>query len=322
MPRRTRLPLRPRPLLDRPAALAVAREIAADQEGALSRRQLSRAGVPRWVIRAEIAAGRWQSTGRQSVVVHNGPLSWRTRCWIGVLEVGQRAALDGVTALRWAGVDALTDEEVHVIVPKGSTPWRQAEVELHESRLYREQDVVTAGIRRVRPAVAGVHAALWAVTDRQATYFLILIVQKRLASVAELAAVVGRLRRHRRRLMLRGVVAELAGGVRALSELDVARDMRRRGLPEPQRQVIRRRPSGTEYLDCELTDYQVTLEIDGVGHEEPWQRLSDLVRDITLLTEGKATVRIPVAVYVLDRERVLDALEELLVARGWRSNAA
>ena len=322
MPRPARLPLRPRPSLDRPAALAAARELAAAQEGALSRRQLSRAGVPRWVVRLEVSAGRWQRTGRQTVVVHNGPLSWRTRCWIGVLEVGQRAALDGVTALRWAGVDALTDEEVHVIVPKGSTPWRRAEVELHESRLYREEDVVPAGIRRVRPAVAAVHAALWAATDRQATYFLLLVVQKRLAPVAEVAAVVGRLRRHRRRLMLRGVVTELAGGVRALSELDVARDMRRRGLPEPQRQVVRRRPSGTEYLDCELTDYRLTLEIDGVGHEEPWQRLSDLVRDITMIAEGKVTVRIPVAVYVLDRERVLDALEELLIARGWGSAAA
>lgn len=322
MSRRRRLPLPPRPTLDRAAALAVARELAADQEGALSRRQLSRAGVPRWVVRVEITSGRWQRTGRQSVVVHNGPLSWRTRCWIGVLEVGRRAALDGVTALRWAGVDALTDEDVHVIVPKGSTPWRHADVELHESRLYREEDVLTAGIRRMRPAVAAVHAALWASTDRQATYFLILVVQKWLAPVADVAAVVGRLRRHRRRLMLRGVVAELAGGVRALSELDVARDMRRRGLPEPQRQVIRRRPSGTEYLDCELLDYSVTLEIDGEGHEEPWQRLSDLVRDITLMAEGKIAVRIPVAVYVLDRERVLDALEELLVARGWGSAAA
>ena len=322
MPRPARLPLRPRPLLDRPAALAAARTLAADQEGALSRRQLSRAGVPRWVVRLEVSAGRWQRTGRQTVVVHNGPLSLRTRCWIGVLEVGQRAALDGVTALRWAGVDALKDEEVHVLVPKGSTPAHPADVEVHESRLYREEDIMTAGIRRVRPAVAAVHAALWAATDRQATYFLILVVQKRLAPVAEVAAVVGRLRRHRRRLMLRTVVTELAGGVRALSELDVARDMRRRGLPEPQRQVLRRRPSGTEYLDCELPAYQLTLEIDGVGHEEPWQRLSDLVRDITLIAEGRATVRIPVAVYVLDRERVLDALEELLVARGWGSAAA
>ena len=322
MLRRTRLPLSPRSTLDRPTALAVARAIAADQEGALSRRQLSRAGVPRWVIRVELSAGRWQSTGRQSVVVHNGPLSWSTRCWVALFEVGQRAALDGVTALRWAGVDALTDDEVHVIVPKGSTPWRQTEAELHESRLYREEDVISAGIRRVRPAVAAVHAALWAVSDRQATYFLVLVVQKRLATVDEVAAVVGRLRRHRRRLMLRGVVADLAAGVRALSELDVARDMRRRGLPEPQRQVVRRRPSGTEYLDCELTDYDVTLEIDGVGHEEPWQRLADLVRDITLVAEGKVAVRIPVAVYVLDRERVLDALEELLVARGWCREAA
>ena len=129
-------------------------------------------------------------------------------------------------------------------------------------------------------------------------------------------------RRHRRRLLLRSVARDLVGGIEALSELDVAADMRRRGLPEPDRQVVRRRPSGTEYLDCDLPAYDVVLEIDGAGHEEPQQRLDDVVRDITLLSEGRSVVRLPIATYALDRERVLDALEQLLVSRGWQRPAA
>lgn len=322
MPKTSRLPLRNRPALDPAAARRAARALAADQEHVVSRRQLSAAGVPRWLIRLEITTGRWQRTGRQTVVVHNGPLRAAACRWIAVLEVGLHAALDGVSALQHAGLTALTDEEVHVIAPKGATPAHPPGVRVHESRRFCEDDVITAGLRRTRPAVAAVHAALWAVTDRQATYVLLLVVQQRLARASDIADVVARVRRHRRRTLLRSVVAQLAVGVQALSELDVAEDMRRRGLPEPSRQVVRKRPSGTQYLDCDLPAYGVTLEIDGAGHDEPWQRLTDLVRDIVLTAEGRSTVRLPIATYVLDRERVLDALEQLFRARGWRPTAA
>lgn len=317
----TRLPLPEPPRLRRVPALAAAKELAQEQCAVVSRRQLSRAGVPRWLIRLELRTGRWQRGGRQTVVLHNGPLDAAARRWVAVLEVGRTAALDGVSALQEAGVEVLTDELVHVIVPKGATPQHPPGVVVHESRMFREADVLSAGIRRTRPCVAAVHAALWARTDRQATYFLLLVVQRRLARVAEVAEVVGRLRRHRRRRLLRSVVAEVAGGVQALSELDVAKDLRRRGLPEPARQVVRRRPSGTQYLDCVLTAYGVTLEIDGAGHDDPWQKVADLVRDISLAAEGGVVVRLPIATYVLDRERILDALEELLAARGWSAAA-
>lgn len=322
MPPHPRLPLPERSQLDPVAARQAARALAAGQEDVVSRRQLAAAGVPRWVIRLELKTGRWQRTGRQTVVVHNGPLSAGARRWIAVLEVGLRAALDGVSVLQHAGVTGLTDEQVHVIAPKSSTPAHPPGVRVHESRLFSEDDVISAGLRRMRPAVAAVHAALWAATDRQAIYFLLLVVQQRLARISDVAEVVARVRRHRRRTLLRSVVAQLAAGVQALSELDVAQDLRRRGLPEPARQVVRKRPSGTQYLDCDLPEYGITLEIDGAGHEEPWQRLADLVRDITLTAEGRAAVRLPIATYVLDREQVLDALEQLFLARGWRPAAA
>lgn len=322
MPVRRPVPEPSTPALDRPAALAAARRLAVEQEGVVSRRQLAAAGVPRWVSRLEVRSGRWQRTGRQTLVLHNGTLLPATKRWRAVLEIGARVALDGVSALQHAGIDALEDEVVHVIAPKGSTPSRAAGVVVHESRLFRESDVVGAGLRRTAPAVAAVHAALWATTDRQAAYFLLLVVQQRRARATDVAEAVAAVRRHRRRLLLRAVARDLVGGVEALSELDVAADMRRRGLPEPDRQVVRCRPSGTQYLDCELAAYDVVLEIDGAGHDEPQQRLDDVVRDITLLSEGRSVVRLPIATYALDRERVLDALEALLVSRGWQRAAA
>ena len=308
--------------LGRPEALQAARGLAGEQEGVLGRRQLAGLGVPRWVVRVELRAQRWCQTGRQTVCLHNGPLSAAATRWVAVLEVGAGAALDGVSSLQHAGVDALCDSEVHVIVRKGSTPQRPPGVVVHESRRYREADVLTNGLRRTRPAVAAVHAALWASTDRQARFFVLLVVQRQLAPVDAVATVVGAVRRHARRRLLRELVVELGAGIRSLGELDVAQDMRGRGLPEPARQVLRRRPSGTEYLDCDFDEYGVTMEIDGAGHDEPEQRLSDLVRDISSATKGRTVVRLAMVAYSLDRERVLDALEELFASRGWRRDDA
>jgi very-short-patch-repair endonuclease len=303
-------------------ARAAAHRVGRCQEHAVSRRQLYAAGVPRWLVRREIRVRRWQRAGRQTVVLHNGPLSVGTRRWVAVLEGGPRAALAGVTALQEAGIQALDDQTIHVIVARGSRRVRVKGVRFHESRRWSESDVVRDGLPRVRPPVAAVHGALWARTDREATLLLTLAVQQRRASPAELHDATAGIRRHRRRRLLASVIAELAGGVRSLNELDVARAMRSRGLPEPSRQRVRQRPSGSQYLDADFPDHDITLEIDGPQHEEPEARLDDLVRDVGLATDGRTVVRIPMVAWRLGEARVLDALEGLFAARGWRRPAA
>lgn len=296
---------------------ATARALAEPQSWAVGRRQLAAEGVPRWVVKLELRTGRWQRQGRQALVVHNGPLSEATLRAIAVLEVGSKGALDGVSALLAAGATGLTDTGLVVSTPKGSTPRRPAGVRVRETRRFREEDVLTAGVRRMRPAVAALHAALWAVSDRQATLFLMIAVQQKLARVEDIATALARVRRHKRRRMLTALLVDLAGGVHSLGELDVGAGLQRRGLPVPTRQAIRKRPSGTEYLDCEFLEYDLVLEVDGVGHNEVLQQLSDLVRDIRLASEGRTVIRIPLSAWRLDEEAVLTVLEDLFVARGW-----
>lgn len=300
-----------------------AQVLAADQAGVLCRRQLAGHRIPRWLVALELRTGRWQRTGRQTVVVHNGALSPQTRRTIALYEVCLRAALDGASALQHAGVTSLTDALVHVIAPKGSDPVRVSGVRTHESRRFREQDVVVLdGVRTVVPGVAAVHAALWARTDREATLFLVLVVQHRLATVPAVEEAVASVRRHARRRLLRRVAGELAGGIRSMGELDVTVAMRRRGLPEPERQVVRRRPSGTEYLDCRFDAYALTLEIDGAQHDDVEHRTADVLRDLAQAAEGDTVLRLPLTVWRLEEQRVLDRLEEVFVARGWRRPAA
>ena len=302
--------------------LRAARAIGSTQEQVVGRRALYAADVPRWLVRRELRVGRWQRAGRQSVVLHNGPLSVAARRWVAVLELGPRAALAGITALQHEGLAVLTDTDIHVIVPRGATRRKLHGVVRHESRRFRETNVRTSGIRRTIPAVSAVQAALWAVTVRQATYLLVVTVQQQLCRVDELADVLATVHRHRWRLPLLTALDDLAGGVRSLGELDVAQAMRGRGLPEPDRQAVRRRASGTEYLDAAFDGYGINLEVDGVQHELPWARLADLLRDLRLAAEGDTVVRIPLVAWRVDSGRVLDALEALFRSRGWKPAAA
>ncbi|MCW2615176.1 MAG: hypothetical protein JWN08_2170 [Frankiales bacterium] len=272
--------------------------------------------MPRWFLARELRARRWQRSGRQTVVTHNGPLDWRARCWVALLELDPRAALDGVTSLRWSRLP-LTDEEVVVITPKGSRRRSLAGVRVRESRRWRAEDVVVDGGRRTRPAVAAVHAALWASTDKQAAYLVTLAVQQGCTTPAALSdALVGVRRAARRPLLVRTVHA-LVGGSRALGEADLVAGLRERGLPEPDQQVLRTRPSGRHYLDADFPAHDLTLEMDGSQHDLPGHRLSDLLRDLALVVEGRTVLRIPMIAWWLDREGVLDALEAVFVSRGW-----
>ena len=313
---------RRRPPLPLKSAWRVVDTLAEAQAGALGRQQLMRAGVPGSLVRRELQARRWQRRGAGVVVTHNGPLLTATRRWAALLQVGSRAALNGVTALQAAGLTSLVDDDVHVITPKSSTPLSAPGVVVHESRRFREDDVLTEGPRRTRPAVAAVHGALWASTDREATYLLVLTVQQRVTTAPALQEVLETVLRSPRRRLLHGVVADLSGGVRSMGELDIARDFRRAGLPEPDRQVVRVRANGRTYLDVVLESYGVRLELDGAGHDEPWQRLSDVVRDLGSAAAGEPVIRIPMTAYRLDRARVLRAVADLLRARGWSGDVA
>jgi hypothetical protein len=313
---------RRRPWLSASDGRAAAHRLGLRQHQVVGRRQLIAVRVARWLIRAEVAAGRWRELPGQVVVLHTGPLTPEARRWSAVLGAGPRAALDGVSALHEAGLERIDEHRIHVVAPRGAKAGPMPDVVVHESRRFREEDVITgAGIRRVRPAVAALHAALWAVSDRQAQLFVLAAAQQRLVTVEAFAEALSAVRRHPRRRLLQALARDMAGGVQSLGELDVAADFRRRGFPEPDRQEIRRRASGTEYLDCEFSAYAIVLEIDGAGHEDAGQKVTDLLRDISVAADGQVPIRIPLVLYRLAREQVLDRLEELLTARGWRRAA-
>ncbi|GAB3196040.1 hypothetical protein GCM10027062_04340 [Nocardioides hungaricus] len=301
---------------------AAARELAAGQGGVLSRPQLYRLGITRWEITGQVRGGRWRLVGDQSVQLHNAGLSEAGEMWGAVFQGGPRACLDGGSALIAAGLERYQIERVRVSVPRGARVRRNRRFNIRQTRRWDAADTVRVGIPRTRPATAAVRAALWARTDREATYVLTIAVQQGLVPVTELGSELLRIRRDKRRLLLHEVVNELFDGARSLGEIDVVRELRRRGLPAPARQVLRRDGRNRYYLDLYWPAYGLVLEIDGIHHAWAENVVGDALRQNAVVLQGETFLRLPLLGLRLRPGEFFAQIEDGLRGGGWRPAAA
>ena len=166
--------------------------------------------------------------------------------------------------------------------------------------------------------MAAVRAALWARTDREATYVLVLTVQQGLTTPQAIGEELLRVRRDARRVLLHSVVNELLDGARSLGELDVTRELRRRGLPLPDRQVLRRDRQNRYYLDLYWADYRLVLEIDGIHHTWADSVVGDALRQNALALAGDTVLRLPLLGLRLRADDFFAQVEQALRDAGWR----
>jgi len=302
--------------------LRAARTAAASQGDVLSRRQLYAMGVPRWLVAREVRARRWARVGDQAVCVHNGPIGDVGRRWAALFVGGPRAMLDGASSLVASGLERFDEGRVRVSVPRGARIRHRREYDVRQTRRWSAEDrMIDAGIPRTRPAVAAPRAALWARTDREATYVVTAAVQQGLVRPEQLGLELLRIRRDRRRPLLHEVVNELLDGARSLGELDVARALRERGLPAPARQVLRRDGRGRYYLDLYWPQFRLVVEVDGIHHSWAENVVGDALRQNALTMQGDRVLRLPLLGFRLEREAFLDQIEEAMVAAGFRRAA-
>lgn len=306
----------------RPSDIRAARRrralrVAAQQEGVLSRRQLADLGVTRWQVRADIRAGRWRAVGRQSVVIHTGPLPIASRHWVAVFEAGPRAFLDGASALVAAGLTGFEVPTIRVSVPRGARVYRSLPgVDIRQTRRWATGDVAGTGLPRARVEVAAVRAALWARSDKQAALVLTMVVQQRLTTPERLADESLRVLRARRRSLLQQVVLDLLGGVRSLGELDVVRECRRRGIPEPTKQVLRKGRNGRYYLDLVWEEWGLVVEVDGIQHAWATQVVGDALRQNDVSLQNMTVLRLPLLGFRVARDEFFDQIEQALMDAG------
>lgn len=171
---------------------------------------------------------------------------------------------------------------------------------------------------RTRPAVAAIRGALWARTDREASYVLTAVVQQGLARPEALGAALLRVARHPRRPFLHDIVNDLLDGGRALGEIELAKELRARGLPTPARQVLRRDRRGRYYLDFSWPDLGVVVEVDGIHHAWTTNVVGDALRQNALTLAGDTVLRLPLLGYRLTPAEFFDQIEEALTTARLR----
>lgn len=242
--------------------------LASRQGGVVSRRQLLSAGVPRWRTRAQVKARRWKAHWRQTIAIHTGPLDQRALVWAATFEGGSRCVLDGTSSLIAHGLTGFTVDRVRVSVPRGAKVHRSSVIDVRQTRRLKPDDLFDGpGPRRVRPDVAAVRGALWARSDREAATIIAMTVQQGIASAENIGRELLQVRRDKRRKLLERFVLDAMGGSQSMGELDLVRGCRRRGLPVPDRQVMRRTPAGTYFLDARWARFRVVLEVDVILRE-------------------------------------------------------
>ena len=307
----------------RPANLRRARRrrverLAAGQEGVLSRPQLYAAGVTRWEVRANLRAQRWRRLGPQTISLRTGPLTPGAADWVAVLEGGPRAFLDGASSLRAGGLRKFDVPRIRVSVPRGARVRRVRGVDVRQTRRWSPDDLDRGpGVPRSRNEVAAVRAALWAASDRQAALVLTMVVQQGLVTPTALGVEALRVRRDRRRRLLHAVILDLGAGVRSLGERDFARECRRRGLPEPSRQVLRRGRDGRYYLDVLWEAWGLVVEIDGIQHSWAQNVVGDALRQNTVTLTNATVLRLPLLGLRVAADEFFAQIEEALRAGGY-----
>lgn len=144
--------------------LEVTARLARTQGGVALRSQLQGRGLTDDVVRAQVAAGRWQWWGHHVVVLHNAELSRRQLMWACVLDAGPGAALASHTALQLAGFRSFAQEaeQIHLVIGRGAKVHRVPDVVVHESRrLEADRHVRWSGLPCTPLERSAIDAAAW-----------------------------------------------------------------------------------------------------------------------------------------------------------------
>ncbi|WBB56160.1 DUF559 domain-containing protein [Verrucosispora sp. WMMD573] len=213
---------------------------------------------------------------------------------------------------------------MHLLIPAGRRPRSlPPSVRVHRTTILTAEDILDVGLpRRTMPARSIVDAAQWAASDQDACAIIAAGFQQRLVGGDDVRKVLDRLPRARRRALIRRTTVDAAGGAHSLPELDflalALALVRRAGLPEPTRQVVRRDAAGRRrYLDALFEEWRVLVEIDGGQHLDPATAWADMRRQNDLWQRGDRVLRFPAWAIRHAPSQVITQLRAALTTAGW-----
>lgn len=294
---------------------------AKGQGGVVSRRQAYAAGLTRGEVRAQVRARRWQRVWTRALCLHTGEVSALGLQWAAVFEGGDRGMLDGESSLIASGLKNYDSGALRVSVPRGVKPLRGRGLDIRRTRRWSIEDRAPSGVPRTRVPVAAVRSAMWAASDKQAALLLTMTVQQGLAPAEQVGRALLAVHRDRRRVLMHAVVTDLLGGVQSLGELEFARECRRRGIPEPDRQVVRRGRDGRYYLDVCWDEFDLVVEIDGIHHTWATSIVPDALRQNEVALGDATVLRLPLLGLRVAAGEFFEQVDRALRAGGWLSAA-
>lgn len=263
-----------------PKDLSVA-AVAADQAGALSRRQLADLGIDDQFIRRRIAGGLWRRAAPTVVALASARTGWFQDLWVGALAGGDGAGVsfDAAAALHTfdgfprAPVDISVPHPRHLVLPG---------IRTHQATdLWPGMIDTRRGVPATTPArtIVDLAAILGA---KRVGRILDDAVARRIVTTSEVARCFERVVRPGKRGMHclarvldeRGPRTAPPGSVLERDFLDL---LLTAGEPAPVRQFVHPMPtSRLGFVDFADVEAKLLIEIDGRAYHS---RLADLARD-------------------------------------------
>lgn len=292
------------------------RQLATWQCGLVSRRQLNAAGIDRFKVRNQVAAGRWLTVGPIVVATFTGDLTWEQRAWAGHLHAGPGSMVGGLASATLQGLKGWERPLIEILVPADANVSPLDGIRFVRTR----RDIEALRCQGVRSHLALLEPAVLlrasaGVPERVAGGLVAGAVQQRLTSANQLLTWLDRLGPLPRSRLLRSLLLDVRGGAQSMAEIDLGRICRRFGLAAPDRQR-RRKDSGGRWrwtdAEWDLRDGRtLVLEVDGSFHMEVAHWTADVQRQRRISTPRRTVVRATAIELRVEPASVVDDLRAL-----------
>lgn len=270
-------------------------ELAAAQEGVLSRTQAVQFGLGRHVLQRLVVQGRWQRLAPGIFLTNNGDPSWPALAWAGVLHAGEGARLGGLAAAYRHGLIDEPPELIDILHPHGSRLKNTGRWRFHQERRDVRLAAATGSPPRtmIEDTVLDLAGTRLGGCDRRdAVHWLTTAVQRRLTTPERLLATLEVRGRIAERGELSQILADVSDGAQTPLEYHYLRDVERaHGLPQGKRQAPARTEGRRQWRDLRYEEFHLLVELDGQTGHTGSDRFRDYRRDNAALAAGDATLR-------------------------------
>jgi len=306
----------------RPPSRPIWQDLADEQEGVVSRRQLLDLGLTPAQAQQNMENGRWRRLWPGVFATFTGPVGPAAEVWAAVLYAGAGAAASHATAL-WLA-DLLDDlpRPLHISIGHQRRARNQRGLRIHRMNALddRPDSVIhpVAQPPRVRIEIA-VLDVVETFSAADAVGLVLRATQRRLTTASRLRAALGDRRRQRYRALLLDVLADVERGVASPLERQYLRDVERsHRLPRGERnQLDRLSTGGRRYRDVKYPAWRTIVELDGREAHPADADFRDLRRDNEVVVAGDSPLRYGWRDVVGRPCEVAAQVVGVLKARGW-----